>query len=207
MHFDAGAAERTVANRDRPSGAVDDCLHDREPETRSTVVAAAILAQAREPLEHPRPIVLRNTRAVVVDRQHDRAAHVAHRYLDARPGVAIGIVDEVAEDAPELIGSAPRDDIFDRTESHRDVTRARCLVGHDLGDLDRLDRRGDRVVVGTSQLQETVDECLHPVVLVEIPVGALAAGVGVALMVGGIAGFYPAARAARLEPADAVRAA
>jgi len=40
-----------------------------------------------------------------------------------------------------------------------------------------------------------------------IPAGALAAGIGIALVVGGIAGLYPAARAARLEPAEAVRAA
>ena len=39
-----------------------------------------------------------------------------------------------------------------------------------------------------------------------IPIGALAAGVGVALVVGGVAGLYPAARAARLTPAEAVRA-
>jgi hypothetical protein len=40
---------------------------------------------------------------------------------------------------------------------------------------------------------------------VAIPAGALAGGVGVALAVGAHAGLYPAARAARLSPADAVR--
>ena len=40
---------------------------------------------------------------------------------------------------------------------------------------------------------------------VAVPVGALAGGVLVALAVGGLAGLYPAARAARLAPADAVR--
>ncbi|MEJ7844588.1 MAG: ABC transporter permease [Acidimicrobiales bacterium] len=40
---------------------------------------------------------------------------------------------------------------------------------------------------------------------VAIPAGALAGGVGVALAVGALAGLYPAARAARLSPADAVR--
>ena len=38
-----------------------------------------------------------------------------------------------------------------------------------------------------------------------VPVGALAGGIGVALAVGALAGLYPAARAARLAPADAVR--
>ena len=42
---------------------------------------------------------------------------------------------------------------------------------------------------------------------VDVPVSALAAGVGVALAVGAIAGLYPAARAARLAPAEAVRPA
>ncbi len=40
--------------------------------------------------------------------------------------------------------------------------------------------------------------------LVDIPVEALAAGVTVALAVGTIAGLYPAARAARMDPAEAV---
>jgi putative ABC transport system permease protein len=40
-----------------------------------------------------------------------------------------------------------------------------------------------------------------------VPVTALGGGVGVALAVGALAGLYPAARAARLAPADAVRPA
>jgi putative ABC transport system permease protein len=40
-----------------------------------------------------------------------------------------------------------------------------------------------------------------------VPMAALAGGVGVALAVGALAGLYPAARAARLAPADAVRPA
>lgn len=40
---------------------------------------------------------------------------------------------------------------------------------------------------------------------IAVPAGALGAGVGVALAVGALAGLYPAARAARLAPADAVR--
>jgi putative ABC transport system permease protein len=42
---------------------------------------------------------------------------------------------------------------------------------------------------------------------VAVPITALAGGVGVALAVGALAGLYPAARAARLAPADAVRPA
>lgn len=42
---------------------------------------------------------------------------------------------------------------------------------------------------------------------VDVPMSALAAGVGVALAVGAVAGLYPAARAARLAPAEAVRPA
>ncbi len=43
--------------------------------------------------------------------------------------------------------------------------------------------------------------------LVDIPVPALAAGVAGALVLGALAGLYPAIRAARLDPADAVRPA
>ena len=40
---------------------------------------------------------------------------------------------------------------------------------------------------------------------VAMPAGAIAGGVGIALAVGALAGLYPASRAARLAPADAVR--
>jgi putative ABC transport system permease protein len=42
--------------------------------------------------------------------------------------------------------------------------------------------------------------------VVAVPAAALAAGIGLALVVGAVAGLYPASRAARLAPADAVRA-
>jgi putative ABC transport system permease protein len=40
-----------------------------------------------------------------------------------------------------------------------------------------------------------------------VPFGGLLGGVAAALVIGGFAGLYPAARAARLAPAEAVRPA
>jgi putative ABC transport system permease protein len=40
--------------------------------------------------------------------------------------------------------------------------------------------------------------------LVDVPTEALVAGVGAALIVGALAGLYPALRAARMDPAEAV---
>ncbi len=42
-------------------------------------------------------------------------------------------------------------------------------------------------------------------IALSIPIWAVAAGLGAAIVVGGLAGISPAARAARLAPADAIR--
>ena len=68
-----------------------------------------------------------------------------------------------------------------------------ALLGGVLGVL-----LGVGVTVGYAWVQDTV---------VSVPVSTVAAGVGAALVVGALAGLSPASRAARLNPADAVRPA
>jgi putative ABC transport system permease protein len=57
---------------------------------------------------------------------------------------------------------------------------------------------GAAVTVGVSRVQDTV---------VSVPPSAIGLGLGAALVVGALAGLSPAARAARMAPADAVRPA
>jgi putative ABC transport system permease protein len=68
-----------------------------------------------------------------------------------------------------------------------------ALLGGVLGVL-----LGVAVTAGYTMVQDSV---------LSVPITTIAAGVGAALVVGAIAGLSPAARAARLNPADAVRPA
>ena len=102
----------------------DDLSGDREPEARSAVVTSPRAIETGEALEHVRPFLPRNAGTVVDDRNlHGAGGFVKLHAHDARR-VAFGVVEQVAEDAAELVGVA--EDLTARHggEVHRDAAAA-----------------------------------------------------------------------------------
>lgn len=99
----------------------DDLAGDREAEARSAVVTSPRAIQTGEALEHVRPFVARNAGTVVDDRNLHGAGGFAKLHVYDPRRVALGVVEQVADDTAELVGVAENLTARHACQVHRDA--------------------------------------------------------------------------------------
>jgi hypothetical protein len=105
-YLEARSAAGGLTGREGPAVVAYDVAGDGEAEARAAVVTAAGLVEADEALEDPLPVGRFDSVAVVGDGEDDVVAVAGERDRDGRGGVPLGVVEEVAEDAEELVPAA-----------------------------------------------------------------------------------------------------
>ena len=148
-----------MRERDRP----DQC----KPDPDATFVARSTFVESGEAFEHPRPLVGRDARSIVVDEEHSAGSAAVTRLdadgeLDARRGVTARVVDQVAHQTSNRvrIGDQPRRTHPAQIDLDATVVMLISLINrggeHHLVEIDLGVDRPD--LVETREREEVVDE-------------------------------------------------
>src|SRR5207244_4258075 len=115
---------------DRSAHRLDEPLHDREPEARAAELPRTTGVDSKEALEDPRKVLLRDSGAIVGDRDEDALAALLGADPDPPPFPPIleRVVDEVVDHLLEAVAIAVGGRLFVDVDLELHRPRAKAVA-------------------------------------------------------------------------------
>jgi hypothetical protein len=153
---------------DAAAVAFDDRPHDRQPDAGTADVTRTSLVEPGEAIEDALAVTFRDAGAVVLDDEVDGPVVARQRDLDAFAGVTIRVIEEVADDAGELLPTSPYSPGRHSLGPYRMPAHVRRFLEHDVLEVDeRSPGEAFAIVLDARQLEQVADDTVHALVLVQ----------------------------------------